>query len=146
MVQGSGDDHWDGTHIRFESDEEENRVNTHTRFISDGDEEAGTPIRFYSETELSYEVAREQQSEILEDRERQLRRLQQYYEQEEIRRRKVLEEYLNEAWNPIDKFLMIVLQVLVIVVCYIVLSAMTPSVMFNMFWAIVIGYATWRQL
>lgn len=150
LLQTRATERTEGTHIRFESDDEEDKKeNIHTRFESDEDE-MNTPIRFYSETELDYDVAQQQLREIREERQRML----QYYEQEEIRRRKVLEEYFNEidrsnqsidSTGSIQEFLIIILQVFTVIVCFIVLSMMTSSIGFNVFWAIVIGYTTWRQ-
>lgn len=142
------------THVRFNSSDEEE--NTHIRFNSDNDEEVNTNVRFYSETELKVETTPEQElqrtrspKEYFYDQRGELRR-RQYAVQEEIRRRKVLEEYLNETrrrdMNLFERFLLLVLQILTLVVCFIVLCAMTSSIVFNLFWAVVITYTTWRQL
>ena len=140
------------THVRFNnSDEEEN---TRVRFNSDNDEEVNTNVRFYSETELKVESIPEQElqrtrspKEYFYDQ-RELRR-RQYAVQEEIRRRKVLEEYLKETRRRdrslCESFVLLVLQILTFVVCFIVLCAMTASLEFNLFWAVIITFATWRQ-
>jgi hypothetical protein len=128
----------EGTHIRFESDDDKDKKeNIHTRFESDEDE-MNTPIRFYSETELGYDMAQQQLREIREERQRML----QYYEQEEIRRRKVLEEYYKESCGSHEPFLTIVL---LVVVCFIILSMMITSVEFNMFCALLIGLLYFGQ-
>ena len=139
------------THVRFNSEEKEN---THIRFNSDNDEEVNTNVRFYSETELKVESTPEQElqrtrspKEYFYDQ-RELRR-RQYAVQEEIRRRKVLEEYLRETRRRdrslFESFVLLVLQILTFVVCFIVLCAMTASLEFNLFWAVIITLATWRQ-
>lgn len=140
------------THVRFNSSDEEE--NTHIRFDSDNDEEVNTNVRFYSETELKVESIPEQElqrtrspKEYFYDQ-RELRR-RQYAVQEEIRRRKVLEEYLKETRRRdrslCESFVLLVLQILTFVVCFIVLCAMTASLEFNLFWAVIITFATWRQ-
>ena len=127
------------THVRFNSSDEEE--NTHIRFNSDNDEEVNTKVRFYSETELKVEVTHEQHEQELQRR--------QYAVQEEIRRRKVLEEYLKETRRRdrgvCESFVLLVLQILTFVVCFVVLCMMTASLEFNLFWAVIITLATWRQ-
>ena len=143
------------THVRFNSSDEEE--NTHIRFNSDNDEDVNTNVRFYSETELKVESIPEQHEQELQRTrspkeyfydQRELRR-RQYAVQEEIRRRKVLEEYLNETRRRdrgvFESFVLLVLQILTFVVCFVVLCAMTASLEFNLFWAVIITLATWRQ-
>lgn len=146
------------THVRFNnSDEEEN---THVRFNSDNDEEVNTNVRFYSETELKVESTPEQDEQELQrtrsakeyfydQRKLQLQRRNLYDVQEEIRRKKVLEEYLKETRRRdrgvFESFVLLILQILTFVVCFIVLCAMTASLEFNLFWAVIITLATWRD-
>ena len=137
------------THVRFNSSDEEE--NTHIRFNSDNDEEVNTNVRFYSETELKVEATPEQHEQELQRtrsaEELELRR-RQYAVQEEIRRRKVLEEYLKETRRRdrgvFESFVLLVLQILTFVVCFVVLCAMIDSLGFNLFWAVIITSATWR--
>ena len=146
------------THVRFNnSDEEEN---THVRFNSDNDEEVNTNVRFYSETELKVESTPEQDEQELQrtrsakeyfydQRKLQLQRRNLYDVQEEIRRKKVLEEYLKETRRRdrgvFESFVLLILQILTFVVCFIVLCVMTASLEFNLFWAVIITLATWRD-